>query len=61
MSYTPSNHSKPWAEEEVSALERLLLEGRSPRDIARELGRTRGAVTAKANAVKTSRKVELDP
>lgn len=59
MAHTPSNHSQPWTSEEVSTLERLLADGTSLRDIAREMGRTRGAVTAKAYALKTSR--NLDP
>ena len=58
MSHTPSNHSQPWSPDEVAALERLLSQGTSLRDIAREMGRTRGAVTAKAYALKTSRNVD---
>ena len=59
MPYTPSKHAQPWTPEEVSTLERLLAEGTSLRDISRQMGRTRGAVTAKAYAVKASR--EPDP
>ncbi len=58
MPHTPSNHSQPWTPDEVSTLERLLADGTSLRDIAREMGRTRGAVTAKAYALKTSHYVD---
>ena len=58
MPHTLSNHSQPWTPDEVSRLERLLAEGTSLRDIAWEMGRTRGAVTAKAYALKMPRNVD---
>lgn len=61
MPYTPSNHSASWTAEEIGILERMLADGTSPREIAMALGRTRGAVTAKANAVRKSRHVQPAP
>jgi hypothetical protein len=58
MPRTPTNHYQSWTVKEIDTLMRLLADGTSSRDIAKALGRTRGAVTAKANAVKKARDVQ---
>lgn len=61
MPFSPLKHAQPWTPEEVSTLERRLAEGTSLFVIARQMGRSRGAVTAKANALKASRVIDPHP
>lgn len=61
VSHSPAHHSQAWTPEEVDTLMRLMDDGTSPREIAKMLGRTRGAVTAKANAVRKSRAAQPSP